>query len=123
MARDTKTNPRLGPKPALPAYTGNTIDVDKLDANGRYDVSTYLAHRYYRSYPRPRATPLGKYHNDPRSMVRAGSPESYKAFISAGNGGSMSSTHWAQFEDTHPGFVAAYEEWVEWAWSVNEQVR
>lgn len=122
MARDTQTNPR-GQKPALPEYTGATIDVDKLDANGRYEVSTYLAHRYYGSYPKPRANPLGKYHNDPRSMVRLSSAESYRGFVNAGNGGSMDLTHKAQFEAEHPGFVAAYEEWVEWAWSINSEVR
>jgi len=123
MARDNTTNPRGGPKPVPLAYAGTTIDVDKLDANGRYEVSTYLAHRYHAMYPRPKLNPLGKYHNAPGSMVRAASAEGYRAFINAGNGGSMALSHKAQFEADHPGVVNAYEEWAEWAWLVNSQVR
>ncbi len=122
MARDTQTNPR-GQKPALPEYTGATIDVDKLDANGRYEGSTYLAHRYYAMYPRPKLNPLGKFHNDSRSMVRAASADVYRAFINAGNGGSMDLMQKAQFEATNPGVVEAYEEWAAWAWSINSEVR
>lgn len=120
MARDTAANPRLGTKPSLPTYTGTTIDVDRLDQT--YEIATYLAHRYFTAYPRPKANPLGKYANDPRSMVRASTLESYKAFINAGNGGSMGLTQKAVFESEHPGVVEAYEEWAAWAWSVNAQV-
>lgn len=123
MARNTITDPRLGPKPTLPTYPGATVDADRLDTTSRYEVSTYIAHRYYATYPRPRATPAGKYHNDPRSMVRSATPEGYRSFVNAGNGGSMDLTQKAQFEATHPGVVEAYEEWAAWAWSVNEQVR
>lgn len=123
MARDTQANPRLGPKPAALAYHGTKIDVDRLDATSRYETATYIAHRYYSTYPRPKLAALGKGFGSPSAMVTSATAEGYKAFINAGNGGSMDLLQKAQFEATHPGVVEAYEDWAAWAWAVNEQAR